>query len=43
VLITSKGGRRQISTASARCSSADLYQVVDGRHWFEDVEILVGG
>ncbi|APD47013.1 major capsid protein [Synechococcus sp. SynAce01] len=41
VLITSKAGRRQISTASRQVLSADLYQVVDGRHWFEDVEILV--
>jgi hypothetical protein len=40
VLITSKAGRRQISHAS-RQAGGDLYQVIDGRHWFEDVEILV--
>jgi len=40
VLITSKAGRRQISHAS-REAGGDLYQVMDGRHWFEDTEILV--
>jgi hypothetical protein len=40
VLLTSKAGRRQISHA-AREVDADLYQVIDGRHWFEDVEILI--
>ncbi|MGL6133567.1 MAG: major capsid protein [Prochlorococcaceae cyanobacterium] len=40
VLITSKPGRRQISHAS-REAGGDLYQVIDGRHWFEDTEILV--
>jgi hypothetical protein len=40
VLLTSKAGRRQISHA-AREVDADLYQIVDGRHWFEDVEILI--
>lgn len=40
VLITSKAGRRQVSSA-ARELGGDLYQVIDGRHWFEDVEILV--
>jgi hypothetical protein len=40
VLITSKAGRRQISTA-CRDVGGDLYQVIDGRHFFEDTEILV--
>jgi len=40
VLITSKAGRRQIS-AACRDVGGELYQVMDGRHWFEDVEILV--
>lgn len=39
VLLTSKAGRRQISHAS-REAGGDLYQVIDGRHWFEDSEIL---
>ena len=40
VILTSKAGRRQISHAS-REAGGDLYQVTDGRHWFEDTEILV--
>jgi hypothetical protein len=40
VILTSKAGRRQISHAS-REAGGDLYQVIDGRHWFEDTEILV--
>ncbi|MCP9849209.1 major capsid protein [Cyanobium sp. Morenito 9A2] len=40
VLLTSKAGRRQISSA-CRVAGGDLYQVIDGRHWFEDTEILV--
>ena len=40
VLITSKAGRRQIS-AACRDVGGELYQVMEGRHWFEDVEILV--
>lgn len=40
VILTSKAGRRQISHA-AREAGGDLYQVLDGRHWFEDTEILV--
>jgi hypothetical protein len=39
VLLTSKAGRRQISSA-CRAAGGDLYQVMDGRHWFEDTEIL---
>jgi hypothetical protein len=39
VLLTSKAGRRQIS-AACRAAGGDLYQVMDGRHWFEDTEIL---
>jgi hypothetical protein len=40
VLIASKAARRQISTAS-RQVGGDLYEVIDGRHDFEDVEILL--
>ncbi|MCP9820676.1 hypothetical protein KBZ18_14405 [Synechococcus sp. Cruz-9H2] len=40
VIITSKAGRRQISHV-CREAGGDLYQVIDGRHWFEDTEILV--
>ncbi len=40
VILTSRAGRRQISHAS-REAGGDLYQVIDGRHWFEDTEILV--
>ena len=40
VILTSKAGRRQISHVS-REAGGDLYQVIDGRHWFEDTEILV--
>ena len=40
VILTSKAGRRQISHVS-REAGGDLYKVIDGRHWFEDTEILV--
>jgi hypothetical protein len=40
VLIASKAARRQISTAS-RQDGGDLYEVIDGRHFFEGVEILL--
>ncbi|MCP9826018.1 hypothetical protein KBY78_11565 [Synechococcus sp. EJ6-Ellesmere] len=40
-LLTSRAGRRQISTACRSTGDASLYQVIDGRHWFEDTEILV--
>jgi hypothetical protein len=40
VLIASKAARRQISTAS-RQAGGDLYEVIDGRHYFEGVEILL--
>ncbi|MCP9820032.1 hypothetical protein KBZ18_11080 [Synechococcus sp. Cruz-9H2] len=40
VLITSKAGRRQISTLS-REAGGDLYQVIDGRHYFQEAEILI--
>jgi hypothetical protein len=42
VLIASKAVRRQISTAS-RQAGGDLYEVIDGRHFFEGIEILAGG
>jgi hypothetical protein len=40
VLIASKAARRQISTAS-RQAGGDLYEVIDGRHFFEGIEILL--
>ena len=40
MLIASKAARRQINTAS-RQSGGDLYEVIDGRHYFEGVEILL--
>ena len=40
VLIASKAARRQISTAS-RQAGGDLYEVIDGRHYFEGIEILL--
>jgi len=40
VFITSKAGRRQISTAS-READAGLYEVIDGRYFFEGIEVLV--
>ncbi len=39
VLIASKAARRQISTAS-RQAGGELYEVIDGRHSFEGIEIL---
>ena len=39
VLITSKAGRRQISSLS-REAGGDLYQVIDGRHYYQEAEIL---
>jgi hypothetical protein len=39
-LIASKAARRQISTAS-RQAGGDLYEVIDGRHDFEGIEILL--
>jgi len=40
VLIGSKAARRQLSTAS-RQAGGDLYEVIDGRHYFEGVEFLL--
>ena len=40
VLIASKPVRRQISTLS-REAGGDLYEVIEGRHYFEGVEILL--
>jgi hypothetical protein len=40
VLIASKAARRQISTAS-RQAGGDLYEVINGRHYFEGIEILL--
>ncbi len=40
VLIASKAARRQISTAS-RQAGGELYEVIDGRHYFEGIEILL--
>ena len=40
VLIASKAARRQISTAS-RQAGGELYEVIDGRHSFEGIEILL--
>jgi len=40
VLIGSKAVRRQLSTAS-RQAGGDLYEVIDGRHYFEGVEFLL--
>ena len=40
VLLTSTAGRRQVMHAAREVDSS-LYQVIDGRHYFEDVEVLV--
>ncbi len=40
VLIASKAARRQISTAS-RQAGGELYKLIDGRHYFEGIEILL--
>ena len=40
VLLTSIAGRRQVMHAAREVDSS-LYQVIDGRHYFEDVEVLV--
>jgi hypothetical protein len=40
VLITSKPVWRQISTLSPE-AGVDLYEVIEGRHFFEGVEILL--
>ncbi len=39
-LIANKAARRQISTAS-RQAGGDLYEVIDGHHDFEGIEILL--
>jgi hypothetical protein len=40
VLIGGRAARRQISAACRAVTGSDLYSVRDGRHYFEDIEIL---